>query len=319
MGTRVSPGRLTALWVVLRSLRALGGAGDRETLLSSARRSSLRSGGLPIRDGFLLASKGRFIDLSGEKVSLDTLGTLALSITSEDEPTEEVRRLLLSALFLADPPPWVAYWQGDPDSLELVLPQGDRASLREARLYPPAAEDFDRWAFWQALQRVPLPATMGETRKLIGNAGEQLSLAYERTRLTAEGFPALAQRVRWVAQESDAYGFDIASYAGAAGRGVPDEAIAVEVKASALPASSAFAFYLSAHEWEVAESLGARYVLHLWAGVNPGPPVASKWDTPWLVHPTHLVDHVPTRGICAQECRWESARLILPLDRAISA
>lgn len=316
MGTRVSPGRLTALWVVLRSLRGLGGSADRETLLSSAGRSSLRSGGLPIRDGFLLASKGRFIDLSGETVSLDTLGTLALRITSDDEPTEEVRRLLLSAVLLVDPPPWVAYWQGDPDSLELVLPQGDRAALREARLYPPAAEDFDRWTFWQALQRVPLPATMGETRKLIGNAGEQLSLAHERTRLTAEGFPALAQRVRWVAQESDAYGFDIASYAGAGGRGVPDEAIAVEVKASALPASSAFAFYLSAHEWEVAESLGARYVLHLWAGVNPGPPVASEWATPWLVDPTHLVDHMPSRPTCGQECRWDSARLILPLDGA---
>ena len=49
-------------------------------------------------------------------------------------------------------------------------------------------------------------------RKAIGDAGEELSFDYERRRLREEGFPDLAARVRWVARETAAYGFDVLSF-----------------------------------------------------------------------------------------------------------
>jgi len=314
---RVSRGRLTSLWVILRTLQKLDGAAETSELLKVAGRSGLRAGGLPIADGLVLASKGGFVQEADGRLTLGRLGKHALALDQEDEPTPILIRLFTAVLLFDSPPPWVAWWQGSPDDLREVISSDERRVLQDAKLYPlPSADDDPAgWAWWRALARVPRLKYDSSIRKQVGDAGEELTLAYERDRLNAQGYTDLAQDVAWLARESDAYGFDVLSFAGddfdAAS---PSERIAIEVKSTSLPQSEKFSLYLSAHEWEVASGLGSRSILHLWSGVSPGPPPQSAADKPIVVPASSLVDHLPLPPLCNEACRWQSAHLRVTTD-----
>lgn len=309
---RLSPGRLTALWVVLRTLHRLGGSATREELRRNASRTSLRSGGLPVGDGLTLALEGRFLGVQDERVSIATLGREALALTDQEEPSDEVRHLFTSTLLLRDPPTWVAFWQGDPTSLPLAIPDAERLLLEDCGLYPEARiENLVNWAWWDALRQVPLPEEAGEYRKLLGDAGEQLTVAYEHARLEAEGYPELSARVRWVARESAAYGFDVLSFFGKRDA-IPSRPLAIEVKSIARGAADVFPLYLTEHEWKTSQQVGAAYVFHLWDGVDPGPPPRST-ATPRIVMPPMFEAHVPSPPACGRSCSWATARIDLPL------
>lgn len=311
----LTAGRVTALWLVLRSLDKLGGNAAPAELKGYASRSSLRLGALPISDGVLLALQGRLIQDHLQRYELTGLGCAALALGREDEPSPDVRRFLLSVLLLTDPPAWVAYWQGDPDSLDLVIPEGERRTLIDSGILPnqPVGRDLSSWAFWNALKRVPLASEVSNQRKILGNAGEQLSLKYEQQRLTDEGFPALAERVQWVSRESDAYGFDLLSFAGRQGSS-PDEHLAIEVKSSALPRGAYLHFFLTAHEWEMATQLTGRYLVHAWNRVDPGPPPVAREGGPIIVDAGTLVNHLPGPAECSEGCRWQTCQIFLRTD-----
>jgi hypothetical protein len=314
---RITPGRLTAVWVVLRSLEKLGDSVPANQLLPFARRSGLRCGGLPIEDGFALALDGGFV-VSHDVVRLTDLGREALSHCNEEEPTQEVLRLFVSVYLLRQPPTWVAYWQGDPRSLDIVLPDSARELLRDADLLHASSinelEDLEAWAWWDALRGVPIVEETAGHRKSIGDAAERLSFEYEKDRLQTEGFPDLAERVRWVARESPAYGFDILSYSGRSlDPTVPTRPIGIEVKGMALVAQADFRFYLTAHESETGLRLGSQYLFHLWDGVHPGAERPSFRAQPLLCRPPLLTEHLPSPPTCRRGCAWESALLILPL------
>src|SRR5207244_21083 len=118
-----------------KSLERLGDVVSEDELLSFSRRSGLRSGGLPIGDGYNLAILGNFVHLDeNQSVSLTGLGRDVLARSLPDEPGRDATRMLLSALLLRYPPAWVAYWQGDPSSLDLVLPDSAREFLQSAEL-----------------------------------------------------------------------------------------------------------------------------------------------------------------------------------------
>lgn len=311
---RFTPGRFTALWVVLRSVEKLGGTADREELLLFARRDGLRCGGLPIKDGYQLAVLGGFLP-EGDRVSVTELGRSALGRGADDEPSPEVLRLFASVLFLKHPPAWVAYWQGDPSSLDLVLPDTARELLEDAQLlHPSGLEDLEAWALWDALKEVPPLEVIAEQRKAIGETAEKLSLGYERERLEREGYPALATRVRWVAHESAAYGFDILSFCGSSRcPELPERSLAIEVKGQAVVARSELNFYITSHEWRTARTLGDQYLFHLWDGVRPGSAGSAVRTEPLLVFPGALEGHVPSDPMCGKICEWKSAWISLPL------
>ncbi len=314
---RISPGRLTAVWVVLRSVEKLGDSVPAEQLLSFARRSGLRCGGLPIEDGFDLALFGGFV-AHDDLVRLTELGREALSRGAEEEPTREVLRLFLSVYLLRRPPAWIAYWQGDPASLDIVLPDPTRDLLRQAGLrWPPpsASHDLEAWAWWDALGVVPVTEEAAAHRRAIGDAAERMSFEYERNRLRGEGFPELANQVRWVARESPAYGFDVLSFCGSTFRSDgPAVPLGIEVKGMALLARMNFRFHVTAHEWKTAQRLGSGYVFHLWDGVRAGSASAELSGEP-MVCRAHVVEpHLPSPPGCSNSCHWESAFVVLPLD-----
>jgi hypothetical protein len=307
---RLSPGRLTALWLVLRTLDSIGGRASARELHSYASMNSLRSGALPISDGVALAVEGGFAVSDATQLDLAPLGRRALSMAQEDEPTDDLRRLFLSVLLLRDPPPWVAFWQGNPDDLDLVVPETERRLLNEVGLLPPReGGDPTNWAWWNALAHTPPSEDASAHRKLIGDAGEALTVEYELKRLRAAGYDKLANQVRWVAQESPAWGFDVLSFSGLPT--APDEPLAIEVKSLSRPSPTSFELFLSVHEWETATRATSGYVLHLWDGVNPGPPARARTTEPRILEAMALVPHLPQPAECRAQCTWASAHIVL--------
>ncbi|HEX8744542.1 MAG TPA: DUF3883 domain-containing protein [Thermoleophilaceae bacterium] len=148
-------------------------------------------------------------------------------------------------------------------------------------------------------------------RKAIGDAGESLTVRFEQERLRSDGRPDLAREVRWIAQESDAYGFDVLSYRGARHGGAPDEELAIEVKSSTLPLSSRFHFFLTGHEWKIATQLDERYVFYFWPGVDPGPPARSRQREPIMATGETVAVHLPGGPPCGEECAWTAASVYL--------
>lgn len=303
------------MWLILRSLQKLGPSIETKELLAYAGKTSLRSGWLPVDDGFALARRGRFIREASGEVTLAPLGLEALQLCAEDEPSRDVRRLFTSVLLLQDPPPWVAYWQGDPATLEMVIPTSDREVLKGAGLYP-LREDaaLPQRAWWRALSVVPVPEAVAAQRKLIGDAGETLSLAFERARLQSEGFPELARRVWWAAQESAAYGFDVASFCGSIKPENPDHPLGVEVKSVAYPVRERFPFHLTIHEWATATEMSGYYLFHFWSGVRPGDPTTASNSSPLIYDPGSLISHLATSPSCKERCKWESVYIEMPLE-----
>lgn len=314
-GTRLTPGRLTALWLVLRSLARLGGVARADELLALASRSALRCGGLPVRDGLQLAREGEFIEGTDELV-LAPLGEDVLARSNEEEPNTDVLRLFTSVLVLRNPPMWVAYWQGDPGQLPLLLTESEQQVLRAADLTDPdVVSDLDAWAWWSALRTVPQSVSEVTFWKEIGDAGEELSLQYERRRLEGEGFPELARRVRWVARESPAYGFDILSFCGSSfGRAEPHCGLAVEVKAMARAAMGQFRLHLTINEFDTSTALGEKYVLHLWDGVRGKSDLRARSPSPVILRVPQFLEHLPISPPCRGDCTWESAVATIPLS-----
>lgn len=303
---------MTALWVVLRSADRLGDGITGDELVAFARRSGLRAGGLPIKDGFELARIGGFIG-GTETLRLSKLGRDALSRGSEEEPSQDVLRLFASVLVLRHPPAWVACWQGDPESLSQALPDSARHVLHDAGLLDqPAEGDIQASAWWSALGHVPLPEETAGLRKAVGDTAEELSLNYERNRLANQGFGRLASRVRWVARESPAYGFDILSFAGNSFAPLPADAeLAIEVKGMAIAASTAFRMYLTHHEWDTARRIGAQHIFHLWQGIRAGKAGSGRASGPRIARLSDLELHLPAGPQCQETCRWETTQISL--------
>lgn len=90
------------------------------------------------------------------------------------------------------------------------------------------------------------PAERDQRNRRLGRAGEEFVLEFERGRLRRAGREDLARDVRWVSRDDgDGYGYDIRSF-------VPDGAERLlEVKTTY--GSERTPFWLTKHEWEVAE------------------------------------------------------------------
>ena len=115
-----------------------------------------------------------------------------------------------------------------------------------------------------------------------------------------------------MARESDAYGFDVLSFAvDDHGPLAPDARIAIEVKAIGLPVIDHFPLFFTAHEWEVLSGLGPRGVLHRWPNVDPGPPPRSSAPEPIVCSPAVLAEHLPAPPACGEPCGWQRAELRL--------
>lgn len=309
----LTAGRITALWGLIRLCGRLEGQTGvpAESLLRLAQQSSMRGGGLPFEDGYQLALSGRFLERSAGMIQLTPTGKSALALNAGDEPSAAATRFITERLLLLEPPSWVPFLGGIKHGMPFntdVIPPVVRRSMEAVGMLNNTPES--KW-FWTALTAHPHQLSDAQ-RKSIGTLGEQLTVDFERKRLCTEGFPHLADRVQWVATDTDAYGYDVHSFAGRLHGGAPDRALAIDVKATTAVTSRQFRLFLTKHEWNVARLLTPNYVFYFWTGVTPEAHLSGRL---WLLHDiSALHEHLPGPSDCDDaRCRWQTCELTLNL------
>lgn len=130
------------------------------------------------------------------------------------------------------------------DSTVAAYEKGDATALRKKKLSP---EDF-----------LALKSRMEEN----GRLGEEYVLEVERRRLRKAGKAALADKVRWVSQESVCEGYDILSFETAG------EERWIEVKATS---GTSYVFEMSDYEWRTAVAAGDSYYIYRVTNVRQKP------------------------------------------------
>lgn len=144
----------------------------------------------------------------------------------------------------------------------------------------------------------------------IGRYAEELTLQYERQRLSANGLHQLASQVRWVSQESDAYGYDVLSFCGDRAslfNAQESDPLRIEVKGMARSLSSAN-FYLTRNEWRVAKSKPhVPYCFYIWRQPRTG-------SIPLVKTPDSIHQFLPKN--CSETgCYWTHCRLMIPVPK----
>jgi len=302
----ITKGRLTALWVVLSTLQRTGPLPQERLAIYARNHSSLRGGGLPTADAIFLGLRAQLLSERSGSIAITPGGLEVLRLSTSSEPTHEAYRFMLQRVLLLDPPSWVPFSgpQGKPRALEPEL-------LR--MLEPPPSDEEPhgsiKW-FWLALEHDP---THSSLRSKTGLLAEEATLRFEWARLRNEGFPHLAKRVEHVAVISDAFGFDVWSFAGRSYGQQPEQRMCIEVKGMSIPATDHFTLYLTAHEWEVAKALGGSHRFYLWDGVC-GRTANLAQGPKAVVCVSDLAPHLPRPGVCEDSsCSWTVCRVRLPL------
>jgi hypothetical protein len=134
-----------------------------------------------------------------------------------------------------------------------ALETGNRNALRRGKITPQEFQELRRY--------------MDEN----GRLGEEFVLNYERRTLRRGARPDLAERVRWISQQSVAEGYDILSYE-------PDGTEKwIEVKSTS---GSARTFEMSDYEWRTCCSAGAKYYIYRVTAVRTAAPLIEKVRDP---------------------------------------
>lgn len=183
-------------------------------------------------------------------------------------PDTEVYRALLLTYIDRARPVWAASAAFSCAAVEAYVPNVVSESLNAAKVIGVDISDgSDEW--WATLRRM-VQDWERDDKALVGYAAEQLTLEYERKRLTDCGLGHLGPKIRWVSQVSDAFGFDILSWVGNLSDTLghePTAALRIEVKGSMAGNPERFRFYMTRNEWNTAIDRSVAYVLHLWLHV----------------------------------------------------
>lgn len=116
-----------------------------------------------------------------------------------------------------------------------------------------------------------------DRQKDTGRASEDLTLEYEKNRLTKDGFPDLALGVQKISAVDPCAGYDVRSFDGNNQSYVHDRRI--EVKGTSLNNNR---FYWSRNEIDVAKELGDEYWIYFWKNVaDSGTPTLETIRNPY--------------------------------------
>jgi hypothetical protein len=116
-----------------------------------------------------------------------------------------------------------------------------------------------------------------------GRLGEEFALRAERRRLRQAKRSRLAERVRWISQESIGEGYDILSFETNGAERY------IEVKATTTQQNS---FDMSANEWNKCQTAGDAYYVYFIKGVRDSPRLRK------LCNPCRLEQEGKVRKLC---------------------
>ncbi|MBX2990225.1 MAG: DUF3883 domain-containing protein [Bacteroidetes bacterium] len=310
----VSPGRITAVWVILK-VAARRSVKLKRDLLAVAGNTSLRGGTLPLLDGFELAILAGFLKTDADNVELTERGFAIQSSCNTDEPSQEIIRSILMTLILQLMPRWTWFVTRPLQERLSAVPADWLEVLRLADLIDqPLSESSSSW--WRHLQ-LEIREIDRRLRNKIGRRGEEMTIQFEKERLDSQALPELSSNIKWKSLESDEFGYDVASFAGLSpfNADSPELDILIEVKSTSTKADQIFRLYLSRNEWEVALLNANRYFFFLWRGVDPNA-TAPHIDGPLIVPASIVCQHAP-RDVTGSG-QWTNCRIELDINGMVS-
>jgi hypothetical protein len=134
------------------------------------------------------------------------------------------------------------------DDVLVPVPSAQRSSTRRSRV---------------GLAGSPISALQDFRKKKLGNAGEQWVIDLERERLRRSDRPDLADRIRWMARESDSHGYDVKSF------DIDGRERFIEVKTTNYGVSTPF--YITRNEVDVSVEHPDQYSLYRVHGFQRDP------------------------------------------------
>ena len=267
MNFSISPGRITALWVVLRTTSKHEKI-SLKNLSSIAKNTSLRGGGLPIDDGIDIGINAGLLYIKNKTIRIQKNGKDIVDSWDKEEPNKKIIRELLKIIVINSKPPWTTFIAKPMEERVYAIPSNWIEVLNNADLIKiPLSDDAKQW--WQYVQK-SFEAIEEDLRAKIGDIGESHSIHFEKNRLISCKEHDLADKIKWVSKISDNYGFDISSFYGNLNITdlEKDEEICIEVKSSIMESKSSFYFILTKNEWNTALYNSENYFFHLWRKVR---------------------------------------------------
>lgn len=254
----VSAGRLSCAWYATKTARGRRGLRLAEVTRIVATRLNLP---VPIaHDGMAITLQTGLLVASEDGFTLP--GPRCPSERMPDTPSDASMRLMLGLVVTRCRPAWAAVLAMPPQFFMPLLPPDTRQCFEHAGVASDMSLAVSDWL--DALAREIEKWEIDELKKL-GDVGEELSLAVERTRLRSLDREDLADQVRRVSLESDSYGYDIRSFVGDPSAARPsDSVVRIEVKATRHLLDGKHRFFLTRNEWRAANEDPGSYEIHLW-------------------------------------------------------
>jgi hypothetical protein len=168
----------------------------------------------------------------------------------------------------------------------LVLRGPDSPQRRRLRISADLVEAIEKQKIRVLRRRKITPDQFLEIKRQMeenGRLGEEFALRAERRRLRQAGKPRLAERVRWISQESIGEGYDILSFE------TNGEKRYIEVKATTSQQNS---FDMSANEWNKCQTARDSYYVYFIKGVRNVPSLRK------LCNPCRLEQEGQVRKLC---------------------
>ena len=307
----ISPGKITALWIVLRVAKKHKLI-HKNDLLNIAFNTSLRAAGLPIKDGYELAVICEFIYTENDQVQITSSGKGIVELSEKDEPSLNVIRHILLTITLKYNPPWVTFASRPLEERTIAIPDNWAEVLKVAELLQePLSEDAINW--WKRLQH-EVEEIETKNLKKIGDAGETLTIRYEKKRLLLDRLFDLAEKIKWRSKESDDYGYDIESFFGGFALKDKDseDILMIEVKSPIHSSNNNFRFVLTRNEWNTAEKNSTRYFFYLWRSIKYNNEMVYG-DGPIILPATYIQNFVPLDQNI--DGKWMKCRIELDIDK----
>jgi hypothetical protein len=152
-------------------------------------------------------------------------------------------------------------------------------------------------SFWQKIRSLGVFREDGEIKVSVGKEAEELSLAYEVSRLLNLERLDLAQKVA-IVSENTLLGYDVLSFE--VGPEDSFHLLHIEVKKLSFNGSKQY-FYLSKNEATQAHALASNYVFHLW-------PSLDRHSVPIIIPAQAILKKLP-KDLFPDSAEWQECKV----------
>jgi hypothetical protein len=306
--TYLTPGKITALWQVILLARKYPSTHISE-IIKILRGSSLRGGGLPVDDGVEVGLAYKLFSIEKGKLNVsDFANEKLLNNCSTEEPNSIVLKEILAIVIKTHNFHWLINFNVDATVFKISIPENWIDLLDLANLFDFSLSEVLEW--WKDLI-YKYNIYRDENNKKTGEVGENLTMIFENSRLSDDGFENTELIVLWASQLSDRFGYDVKSIRGALHLDglEKEDPVFIEVKSSSYTTTNNFIFHLTKKEWEIASDNLGSYYFYCWTNIN-----TSKVEGigPYIIKAEQIKEHIPKN--VSMVCEWTECRFTVNLE-----